>query len=655
MEEVVQIITTLLKQNEVLYISAPITTGKRYIDWYIETGHALSKDKIEEQKKIDVTAANIKDAQIFIEDIKKYTSKTIIEPISIEEIALQWEQNQFHIFWSKVIENLVDEVVFVNNWEYSIGCCTEFLMAFSKGCKMYSQHLIELNVNESLNNILIARETYQKLDLPEANLYNQLLVMINKITPIENSISFKRECILKDEKLDYLYSEMNANIAKFFSVDPQGKIRFDYLDNNKTSTSIENALSSIFAVAQTVNVRSYSLSNMKGNDFHYGLEKKNIKKILDIIKANEQANMFSIINETIDVNDGGVSGVVLDGVMEFAPEKTPKCVEDPGICRLPRTLGMKILSKVYGFVPLLNYAPDYRIEFSLHPNQQGIRDDHTIIWEYEYIANAREIVNEIVWPNNFSRFIGDKLFGLLIADSLGFLVPRTVAFLRNIAPFTFGVSTGSSERWMRTCPREKTPGLYFSGKVWEDPYLLMEREEKKGLKVLKGKYKIASILSQDAVDATYSGTASIENREMVNIEGVIGAGDSYMVGEINPQPLPDNVIQSVSLLCNKIGENEDLLGPVKIEWAFDGTNTWLLQLNQSKKKSTSCNYFVDGKPKRYKTFYVTEGLEALRQEVEHCKGKDIGIKLIGNIGMLSHFGDILRNANIPSYLQSKDD
>jgi hypothetical protein len=47
-----------------------------------------------------------------------------------------------------------------------------------------------------------------------------------------------------------------------------------------------------------------------------------------------------IANETIDVHDGGVSGVVLGGTIEFAPDDTPRCVEEPGVTSLPRRWGL---------------------------------------------------------------------------------------------------------------------------------------------------------------------------------------------------------------------------------------------------------------------------------------------------------------------------
>jgi glutathione synthase/RimK-type ligase-like ATP-grasp enzyme len=55
------------------------------------------------------------------------------------------------------------------------------------------------------------------------------------------------------------------------------------------------------------------------------------------------------------------------------------------------------------------------------------------------------------WPNRFSSILGDKAYGLLMANLAGVPVPRTLVIGRRIAPFTFGDVTGSFEFWTRTC------------------------------------------------------------------------------------------------------------------------------------------------------------------------------------------------------------
>ncbi|NFS29462.1 hypothetical protein FDF12_03975 [Clostridium botulinum] len=465
---------------------------------------------------------------------------------------------------------------------------------------------------------------------------------------------------MKDEKLDYLVTNKVANVAQFISFEPNSnlKTRFIHInnfDNSKEISSkklIEKLILS--APSKAVNIRSFSRKAMKGNKLVYNKGIDDIEEILKTIEENSLDNKYSIVNENIDINDCGVSGVVLGEVIEFSPEDTPKCVEKEGVCSLPREIGLKILQNVYGFSPDIKFDENYRVEFSIHPNRQGVKKEHTIIWEYEYYEKV-DYQRKISWPNNFSRFIGDKVFGLLIADSLGIMVPKTTVISRKIAPFTFGVQTGLNEKWIRTCPVKKEPGKFYTGSSWIDPFKLMDEEESKG----SNKINIASILSQDDVEALYSGASFITEYEYSDlIEGVIGNGDKFMVGEQDKLELPTEVIEAVKNLNNKLRTHHKELGDVSVEWVYDGKIVWLVQLNQlkgeNKYKNSDSNIIVHGNPSHYEKVFVKDGLDSLRNKIDLLKDENIGIELIGNIGVTSHFGDLLRLSNIPSILKNED-
>lgn len=454
--------------------------------------------------------------------------------------------------------------------------------------------------------------------------------------------------LLKDDKLAFMYEKMDCNIARYVSIAPDMSIRYvnidaDYVYKGNLKNCILDLIES--SNSKSVNIRSFSIVSMKGHSLVYGKQADEINEILNVIQKNCNENKYSIINETIDVNDGGVSGVILGNLIEFAPNDTPKCVEKPDICFLEKNMGMHLLKTVYGFEPDCDFDESYRVEFSLHPHREGLRKSHTIIWEYEKFEEYEYDI-KIKWPNKFSRFIGDKPFGLIIADYLGFNVPYTTVISRNVPPFSFGQKTGLKEKWIRTAPIVKEPGKYYTGDKWTDPFVLMQKEELKG----DNQINIASILSQSAVEAVYSGGAIIgENQASDVIEGVAGKGDNFMVGADYLDFLPDSVLLKLKELLNEIRKYYYLLGDVSIEWVFDGTKIWLVQLNQIKEKGLGTTIVV-GEPTKYEKFYVEDGLEQLRSKINVIKGRDIGIELIGDVGLTSHFGDVLRHANIPSFI-----
>jgi hypothetical protein len=257
---------------------------------------------------------------------------------------------------------------------------------------------------------------------------------------------------LKDAVLDRLAER--ANVAQFVSFAPGSppaprSIRIAERDA-LSSDSLEEVVETLMRASpeSSVNVRSFSPNQPKGGEFLYGLTK--VDDVVTAVRRLAQNGAFSIVNETIDINDGGVSGVCHGDVLEFAPGDTPRCVEKPGTVSIERRQGLRMLELIYGFDPELDYDSSERVEFSIHPIRRGLRNGHTIIWEVERTPPLR-LTPRLQWPNRLSREIGGKAFGLLVAYVLGLPVPATTVVSRLIAPFSFGASTGSSEPWIRTC------------------------------------------------------------------------------------------------------------------------------------------------------------------------------------------------------------
>ena len=450
----------------------------------------------------------------------------------------------------------------------------------------------------------------------------------------------------KDAILDRLAT--NANVAQFISFNPELEQRYarihDY-EANYEFASFGSAIEAILARSSesSVNIRSFDPNNPKSKEFIYGL--KEIREIQDSVKRLAYQGLYTIVNETIDICDGGVSGVLMSDAIEFAAGDTPRCVEKPGTAALPRQLGMRLLKTVYGFTPALNYATDTRVEFSIHPLRRGFLHDHTIIWELEDVGESHTHAS-IQWPNRFSRFIGDKVYGLLIAHLFELPVPEATVISRRVAPFRFGQPTECAETWIRTCPVVQIPGRFTTLRGWHDPFKLMATEDPQG-------DAIASIMAQAGIDATYSGALltaqKTENKEFEEliIEGTQGFGEDFMIGQKKPTILPDRIIRSVQALYNQVYAK---LGPVRMEWVADSKRVWIVQLHSGATKSSGRTIYP-GHVLSYHKFEVERGLEELRKLVSTIQGKGEGIVLVGNVGITSHFGDVLRRAEIPSKIE----
>jgi hypothetical protein len=443
----------------------------------------------------------------------------------------------------------------------------------------------------------------------------------------------------KDRSLDELARV--GNVAQFVSFAPEnGRPVQQYsrvvgFEPNHVFSTAREAMTSLLAASpdQTINIRSYEPASPRSREFHYGIG--DAESALALAERLSLHGMFVIANETVDVSDGGVSGVAQGGVIEFAPDDTPRCVEKEGAASLPVSWGLNLLKTVYGFEPDLVDAGRGRLEFSIHPKPRGWRQTHTLMWEYEGSESAPSNPN-VAWPNRFSRHIGDKAFGLLVADAVGLPVPKTTVIARRVAPFSFGRATGSFELWTRTCPVEQEPGRFTTAKGWIDPFKLLAQEDAEGK-------SIASVLSQASVPAKYSGAAITDRAGRSVIEGARGEGDRFMLGIRTPELLPDEVLEAVTKTYHGIAA---ALGEPRFEWVHDGERVWIVQLHKGGTHSDT-GTLVPGEPTEWAVFKASQGLEKLRTFLDQLP-PDVGVKIQGQIGLTSHIADLLRKTKRPA-------
>jgi hypothetical protein len=219
----------------------------------------------------------------------------------------------------------------------------------------------------------------------------------------------------RDEFLDKLAEQIN--VAQFISFSPglSPRQRFSRIVGHEPNTRFPTLRHALEVLLQTsletsVSVRSFQPESPHSHEFIYGI--KSLDAAESVVKRLSLQGLHVIANETIDVHDGGVSGAVLGEVIEFAPDDTPRCVEKPGVASLPRPWGLVMLAAVYRFAPEIDVPESLRLEFSIHPKKRGWRNTHTLGWELEEVGNF-DIKAQLVWPNIFSRILGDKVFGQL--------------------------------------------------------------------------------------------------------------------------------------------------------------------------------------------------------------------------------------------------
>ncbi len=435
----------------------------------------------------------------------------------------------------------------------------------------------------------------------------------------------------------------HANIAQFVSYNPNLEQRHSciagYELEHKFQT-IEQAIEVLLKTVRerSVNIRSFNPKQPKGHPLIRGLKtiEETKTKAIELTKQG----LHIIIHEEIPDTPGKTSGVLIGDVVEFAPQTTPRCVEALEVAKmgipasLPKNIGIRILEKVYGFKISLDFPANIRVEFTVLSEPYGQRKEHIIVWELEEVGEQK-VIPTWNWPNRFSTYVGDKTYGLLIAEALGLKVPHTQVIGRN-AIFNFGTPTGTKNKWTRTAPKEQTPGKFPTIRGYSDIFQIM--------KETPDAEKIASVLIQDEINAEYSG-ALVKNNEALHIEGVNGFGDVFMLGQKAPEKIPEEIIQKINKTYKQA---ESQIGPARMEWVYDGKEVWIVQMHKGETTSKE-DIIVPGNSSVYEKYHIDPAdLESFRKKVEEAREKGIGLDVVGHFGVTSHIGDILRNAKVPS-------
>lgn len=436
---------------------------------------------------------------------------------------------------------------------------------------------------------------------------------------------------MKDLNLHRL--SRSANVARFASCDPTGQLRIAALGQDvQQVTSFKAAAEILLAQCGSLNVRTFLPEGLRSGPFRYGLAQ--LDAVLSEVRSLGDQGFYCLINETIDVNDGGVSGVLDGAVIEFGPDDTPRGVEGDQFASLPADVGLGLLSSVYGVDLDRNCFPSGRVEFSIHPSPVGTRHQRLLLWEAGDAELSEADQPSRRWPNSFSRMLGDKLYGLILADQAGGLVPATTALNRRIRPFSFGSATSARDgsTWLRTAPAVQTPGRFTTVSEWTDPFRLMAVEDPDGT-------LIPAILAQEGVPAVFSG-ATRWNGAVV-VEGVNGVGDDFMLGARGPEVLPSRIVDDVS---DCVAHLSEWFGhEITLEWAHDGERVWVLQVHPVEPATEAIGTEdFDG----WLEFDPGSGLEHLEQLVSQARKSGVGIHVTSKVGTTSHIGEVLRRSSV---------
>lgn len=161
-EHIMQAFNCAIGGRTATYVSGPITTGHKFIDWYISTGHELESKNgtYQEIKKEFVLSKNESDILEVANTLRKSSLTPVIEPASLH--IATWDQMDYHRFWTELLRRFISRVVILDGWQYSIGCALEFHYAVQYGIEVYNQNGQPLKIRDGRKLVLDAADDIER-------------------------------------------------------------------------------------------------------------------------------------------------------------------------------------------------------------------------------------------------------------------------------------------------------------------------------------------------------------------------------------------------------------------------------------------------------------------------------------------------------------
>lgn len=132
-QKMVQAISCVVKPGTATYVSGPITTGLKFIEWYMREGKNLRDHK--QLYNSSLRENVIRHNEFAILDVavecRRLRGTPVIEPASL--FIPEWSQPDYIDFWISVLREFVCEIVLVESWQFSAGCVAEFNFAVESG------------------------------------------------------------------------------------------------------------------------------------------------------------------------------------------------------------------------------------------------------------------------------------------------------------------------------------------------------------------------------------------------------------------------------------------------------------------------------------------------------------------------------------------
>ncbi|MEA3018150.1 MAG: hypothetical protein QOI38_2872 [Sphingomonadales bacterium] len=130
---VLSMVRAVLGTQRYTYLSGPITTGRRFVEWQREHGRPIADADEWKRERVRAVITPSCDALFQEAETLRGSGRHVIDPGSFEARDRMWQQSDYYRLWDEVITAHASEVCFVNGWEFSAGCVLEYGCALKCG------------------------------------------------------------------------------------------------------------------------------------------------------------------------------------------------------------------------------------------------------------------------------------------------------------------------------------------------------------------------------------------------------------------------------------------------------------------------------------------------------------------------------------------
>jgi len=157
----------IMEGRQAVYVSAPITTGPRFLHWRTGTGSQLTTtdDRYSNEHRRNVVTPNRERVQPVVRRVREHFGGVVIDPTALDDVP-GWTQSDYHLLWVEVVRRYAHTVVFADGWEFSTGCTHEFLAALQSEAILLQEDLSALDARAGVQLIERAIRAMEGASIP---------------------------------------------------------------------------------------------------------------------------------------------------------------------------------------------------------------------------------------------------------------------------------------------------------------------------------------------------------------------------------------------------------------------------------------------------------------------------------------------------------